>query len=182
MPRKPVSRSRIPSTQQALDILVQLLAEESPKRAERLREAGLMPEPGEELDAVVRLTAPALALVEESAAEAVARGEERISRQRCRGEGIVWALRRLDSEQPPELAPGSLRDRPGGESPAPKTYAAMVPLRVKHRLDILRPAATAAWDRQRRGHFGGGPRVKATDSMVVQYVIERLRAARKGER
>lgn len=175
MPKE--TSSRIRSPQQALELMASLLAEEDPERAERFREAKLLPSE-DEAPAVVRLTPPVDALVAELADEAHG-ALVQITRPR-RSDGIVHALQRLEAENPPELEPGSLSGQCGGESPAGKTYKRVVPQWVKRQLDVLRPAATAAWGRSPRGSFGGGPRVKASDSMTVQYVIERLRRAAPG--
>jgi hypothetical protein len=168
--------SRIRSPQQALELMARLLAEEDPEREERFRWAGLLASE-DEAPAVVRLTPTADALVGELADEAHA-AREQITRPR-RSDGIVHALQRLEAEKPPELAAGSLKGWPGGESPAAQTVKRSVPLWVKRRLEELRPAATAAWGRAPRGSFGGGPKARASDSMTVQYAIERQRA---GER
>lgn len=170
MPKETTSRIRSP--QQALELMASLLAEEDPQRAERFREARLLPSE-DEAPAVVRLTPAADALVAELADEAHG-ALVQITRPR-QGDGIVHALRRLEAENPPELEPGSLSGLPGGESPATQTVKRSVSRWVKRRLEELRPAATAAWGRQPRGSFGGGPQVRASDSMTVQYVIERLR-------
>lgn len=176
MPKQQTS-SRIRSPQQALELMACLLAEEDPGRAERFREAKLLPSE-DEAPAVVRLTPPADALVAELADEAHA-SQEQIARPR-RADGIVHALQRLVAESPPELERGSLAGWPGGESPATQTVKRSVPRWVKRRLDELRPAATAAWGRAPRGSFGGGPKDRASDSMVIQYVIERLRKGSSG--
>jgi hypothetical protein len=175
MPKQ--TSSRIRSPQQALELMASLLAEEDPERAERFREAKLLPSE-DEAPAVVRLTPPADALVGELADEAHG-ALVQITRPR-RSDGIVHALQRLEAESPPELERGSLSGRPGGESPAAKTVKRSVPLWVKRRLEELRPAATAAWGRAPRGSFGGGPKARASDSMVVQYVVERLRRGSTG--
>lgn len=176
MPPKQTS-SRIRSPQQALELMASLLAEEDPGRAERFREAKLLPSE-DEAPAVVRLTPPADALVAELADEAHT-AQRQITRPR-RSDGIVHALQRLEAEKPPELEQGSLSGRPGGESPATKTVKRSVPTWVKRQLDVLRPAATAAWGRAPRGSFGGGPKARASDSMVIQYVIERLKPGSTG--
>lgn len=177
MPKQQTS-SRIRSPKEGVEFLAALLAEENPERLKRWpRLVRLLPSE-DEAPAVVRLTPPADALVAELADEAHG-AQEQIARPR-RSDGIVHALQRLEAESPPELEPGSLSGRPGGESPATQTVKRSVPRWVKRRLDDLRPAATAAWGRAPRGTFGGGPKVRASDAMVVQYVIERLRRGSSG--
>jgi hypothetical protein len=160
--------------------MAKLLAEEdvTGEREEMFRQAGLFPSE-DEAPAVVRLTPAADALVAEFADEA---HETLVQITRPRqADGIVHALRRLEAENPPELASGSLKGRPGGESPATKTVKRSVPRWVKRDLDRLRQDATAVWGREPEGAFGGGQRARASDSMVIQYVIERLRQGSGGD-
>lgn len=177
MTHKPTQQtsSRIRSPKEGVEFLAVLLAEENPERLKRWPQLAMLLPSEDEAAAVVRLTPAADALVAELADEAHG-ALVQITRPR-RSDGIVHALQRLEAENPPELKPGSLSGQPGGESPATQTVKRSVPRWVKRQLDVLRPAATAAWGRAPRGSFGGGPRVKASDSMTVQYVIERLRRA-----
>lgn len=173
MPKQRPS-SRLRSPQRGVEFLAAMLAEEDPGRLKRWPELAEHLPSEDEARTLIRLTLPAVALVDPLADEA-RRTLVPITRPR-RSDGIEYALRRLEAERPPELERGSLFGLPGGESPVLVDRKASVPRWVKRRLEELRPSATAAWGRSPRDSFGGaGPKKKASDSMVIQYVIERLR-------
>lgn len=138
-------------------LLISALADWDPGLEESLRTAGVTLDAPEPL-AKVGLTPAALAMLPPGS--------------RMRGPSIVAALDRLATLRPPELVPGSLVGLPGAEVPMQRATRVNVPASTCQRLDELRAAATAAWGPRRRS--------EASDSMVIQYIFERLKRSRLG--
>jgi hypothetical protein len=142
------------------------MAEKDPEDAKRLQAVGLLPTE-DEGTFLIHLSPVAEAMALEEAAKALGPGA-RVNRA---GIGIESALNRLRDEGPPELPPGSMARCKGGEIPQGHTTKTALAMWTRAELTRLIPNATLAWPRV----ASDGRPWKANDSMVVQYVIERLR-------
>ena len=147
-----------------LDKLYRLLDDKGVATTEEMREVYDLPV-GEQPDmTTLRLT--------DRAADVLARFTPEV-RNSCPhprwGDEISHVLALLDSEQPPDLEPGALRDRPrvpqGGRR-------MVVPRGDRQALEKHREAAEAAFARERRGPRAVSP------SDIAEYMAERVLAGR----
>jgi hypothetical protein len=147
-----------------LDKIYRLLDAEGVCSTERMREVYDLPV-GEQPDmTTLRLTDRAASLLTRFTPEVSA------SRPHPRwGDEVGHVLALLEFEQPPDLEPGALRDRPrvpqGGRR-------MVVPRADREALEPHRAAAEAAFARERRGPRAVSP------SDIAEYLGERVLAAR----
>jgi len=159
-----VTTPRRVSWRDELDKLYRALDEEKIISTAKLREAYDLPVGEQPEMTTLRLTPRA----EDALARFTPEVRASIAHPRW-GDEVGHVLALLESEQPPDLEPGALRDRPrvpqGGRR-------MVVPRGDRQALEKHREAAEAAFARERRGPRAVSP------SDIAEYMAERVLAGR----